>query len=1737
MTRVQNPLERAYEFGALGLEPPQEISLKDHFARRAEVPQLPEGSQRAAEAVMDRLDWYRDNGKVTFEQAARKFEPFIRDADGAQRVGRAVWSASNLESGDFSDKDVDNFAYMMWRSELEDDKSFLRKVAEGIGTMPAFIAEFAITGGPIGWGFKKVGTTTGKGALKAEAKRVAREKLGLRMAAGTTLRGVSLVTSQVLRNPQMVGHATARQMAENFEFDVDEDEALRFMTVQDPKGFWEAMGRGLTETAIELGTERAGAGIGALRKSFGAIPKESKMQLIRSAIINRFLKANPGTKPTDLMSRFLRKGNWHGFFAEMGEEQLGKAAEALLLTGEWRSMFDLEQLALEGLTLGGFQGGVSGLRKLSKIGGSMADRAEAVRRKRAEAIEEATEEPPTQGPQPKPKEEPAQQPQEQAAAQQPATEKAVEQPTVVLEEGISEVPQGTPIPGSRDIQAAAEGETVEPRPFTVESAADVIAERAGFSLERLEEIQKAPSRRAFDNEFGISIPKQSDRQAIADLALDRTRGAVEQVREEDPDVEAMFTATPDDVALATDVAKGQFETDIKAVEPSTTEEQDAVDYVRSFGLKPLLAEADGPLRGLSVNDVVVIERNPSPVVEGQIRNPTDVLWGLVSHEIAHGTGMDQLQDLPEEIISEYSTRYLSRIANPAIRQRLLDRPDGARREGVAELIQEFMTDPEFRAQIRKKPGTFSAIRDSVFQHLGGFTPKAEAARKILNELRSWEDTKSLARQFGLPIKGTRQQIEAKIKEKQDEIFAARTKRPLKDLLEETPKAGQDDIEAMASLPWVTPKTPTPSQFDWINPAITDYIRKNYGIRGVPLRERIVNAGRRALTSVRRARALPEFFGDAHRWDAAREGLRLSRSIGQAAAQQAQQIVRSILDPMTMDQKTLFSNYLIATHQAEMLKRGEGMRIPASSAAEVQRELSRFQDLVNNSPPVAEALRRRRESVGRLVDELVARKLLPAEARDSTDTFFHMQIHAKKEIEAHFGGRRMEPVKRGFQHTRIKNQNDKFNPDLAFNTDYLQSEMEWVTDAIVEIEKQKVFNDYVKRPYDIKGDMMLTAAAERDRARKAKLPDAAVAAITWDTFVPDGYEIYTPEPGTFFYTAMTLPEKILEEFLKNPAAVVAIDKDDLRQAIAIGAARNQVVIPTELAGELKELNKPRATGDMARYLRRAQTAIKGYLTVYGPGVVPFNLRNLFGDFDAATAMGTDIKTATSRVLKAGPLLWNFYRGNTATLPPRLQSAVRLGVIDAGMAEREIPGKEEWRLLQKYMKQRGKWWTIPRSGIRLLRDSQVIRESMLRYAIFESYAEKLAAGEPVYYGGTSRSTVEMLNREYGPEVAAAHLSREFVGDYLNLSIMGDWLRAYLVPFHGFRELNFRRYARLSVNLMDNDQMRQVRTLGMALPREVTRAIMVMRVAAAAATMYAFNNYFFPDEEEQLSAEDKATPHIDMGRNQDGSIRVLRDATAIGDLTEMTGLSGLPHLMRLYEAGQISGKDIVLETGKSAAAEAFSGISPLYIGALNALEGQTRFPDPFNPRSMPSLEGLATAARMRDEYLEMSNYITQDGRTARGNYVWRHLTGISEPKREAIFQIYDLKARYLASRGVPSRRWNDPGPTKNMRDAVVADNYERFVIARRRYLEGGRVRKNFAQSISFLDPLEGTGGGKRFNQAETKDFVVNFLTAKQRVKLRAARDYARELQAYMLHWWDKAAAQDLIDSAQAAGPVPAR
>lgn len=418
------------------------------------------------------------------------------------------------------------------------------------------------------------------------------------------------------------------------------------------------------------------------------------------------------------------------------------------------------------------------------------------------------------------------------------------------------------------------------------------------------------------------------------------------------------------------------------------------------------------------------------------------------------------------------------------------------------------------------------------------------------------------------------------------------------------------------------------------------------------------------------------------------------------------------------------------------------------------------------------------------------------------------------------------------------------------------------------------------------------------------------------------------------------------------------------------------------------------------------------------------------------------------------------------------------------------------------------------------------------------KNLEKGERLkHYGASAYERVEQIKKDLGVEAAAAHLSRNALIDYGNMTVAGNWLRKYAIPFWSFLEGNLKRYAFVGYNAAA--QLKAGSLAGVPAAAVMTGVAMA-RIGALYGAMLAWNNLLLPalsgdDPEEDLGRYTRRTPHITLGRQPDGSVIVLRNTGSIGDLFEWVGLNDILSHMPQVASGQIPLEEVnsapidlenIVSKFGPAANKLVNGLRPDFKALAELMSGRSMFPDIFNWRPADRQDiaygvlGLQEEGRiinqqaMRPNRINMLDILFNPARLA-GNAA--ALIGVDDPRLNAMGEVYGLREDWLKSKGKDAPTPPGQSPARYMKDAVKYDDYNSFKRARIAYLKNGGTPRGFIDSVRRMDPLYGA-----WNRRDLAEFAA-WLNTEQRAKLDVARQYARELQATSVLWWHRAAAED--------------
>ncbi len=622
-------------------------------------------------------------------------------------------------------------------------------------------------------------------------------------------------------------------------------------------------------------------------------------------------------------------------------------------------------------------------------------------------------------------------------------------------------------------------------------------------------------------------------------------------------------------------------------------------------------------------------------------------------------------------------------------------------------------------------------------------------------------------------------------------------------------------------------------------------------------------------------------------------------------------------------------------------------------------------------------------------------------------------------------------------------------------------------------------------------------------------------VTWEDIVPDGHEAWQPEPGNVFYRALTIPDKIAEAIQKQQLNGMDLDPEQIKTVLAIGGKRPFMVLPTPIVEQFQSMETQKPSGALSRAVQAAMRGWKVW-TLLSPKRAPqYMLRNVTGDIDPVIGGAPAV---LKHVPKASRELRKYHTGRLA-ISENLRRARDLGVVSSSMTAQEIPNLKDMQVFERFYANGTPWTKLPTKAVekyfQTVRGVNEFRENSLRYAAFLYYRDALRAGTLDHYGGAKKSVVDQLRADMGTDVAAAHLSRNLLGDYGNMTVTGQWLRTRLIPFWSWMEVNTKRYPRLVANAVEYGK---AKGKGRVWATGVYGGAAMMSLGALYATQWAWNNLVQPEKERDLGTYDRQNPHVVMCRNPDGTVRIFRNVGAVGDFLETFGVNTLMSLYPQYAAGQINGDDLIAEMAKDPVNKFIGGLRPDLKAMFEVTAGVSFFPDAFNPRTQDRIEGLVNIVGMRDEYRELRGKLLKDGSRARPNYRQRFVVGVVDPRRNALYEIYDLRGKFLKREGRETPNFMGTSPFKNMREAVMADDYEAFKESRKVYRKSGKEYKNFLASLRFLDPIDA-----RLNDKDEKRFEQDFLNSLQRKKLSVARNYAQHLRVQLWYWWNQAATED--------------
>jgi hypothetical protein len=659
--------------------------------------------------------------------------------------------------------------------------------------------------------------------------------------------------------------------------------------------------------------------------------------------------------------------------------------------------------------------------------------------------------------------------------------------------------------------------------------------------------------------------------------------------------------------------------------------------------------------------------------------------------------------------------------------------------------------------------------------------------------------------------------------------------------------------------------------------------------------------------------------------------------------------------------------------------------------------------------------------------------------------------------------------------------------------------------------------------------VFSAISQRKAWKKMVLGEKYVNTQSMDElvekgFAPEGYVTWQPEKGRLLYTAHTLSEHVVTSMVtkmaEDPQGLSAEDAEQMastiRNILAVGGPKYQMIIPEELAATLDSLHDEHFSGLAGRLMQEGLTQWKRWQLVSPWRFMKYNINNFSGDIDAVIALSPKVLKKFPRAVKE--LTDVMFRG--ADPSPAYIAAVRRGVFASGLSMQEIKQIDEMAEFRNVLRRRQVDFSIeggkeivrriknvPLTIFRTMQKITWWRENMMRYAAYLHFEEMLDSGHqltPMEYGASRKEIIDSLTSN---KDKAAMLARKTVGDYGDISHYGAKMRQKAYPFWSWVEVNSKRYWRLGANAMDHGVVAGIKTgslIGATLGLRATTWV-GMRTLAVYATVNLWNNLMYGEDEEQLTTDQRARLHINLGRTDDGKIRTIRFQGALSDFLDWGGFGDVTDTIVEVESGRAKWSDVLSAFAKAPVNKFVGGITPFVKVPVELIRGESWWPDVFHPRRIRDRYRYAAQLwAIENEYdLLMGKaspgYLSKWGTAAWNEtdvgqaaynqlrsaaYIWRERTtdkkgssSFSTPRSDA---LYELKQ---------AQRFDDKEAEARARDKVIS-----LSKSRADGLKAIRQYKKKSKPLAML------------NKKERREFMKT-LTDREKERLKQAEAWHEE------------------------------
>ena len=690
------------------------------------------------------------------------------------------------------------------------------------------------------------------------------------------------------------------------------------------------------------------------------------------------------------------------------------------------------------------------------------------------------------------------------------------------------------------------------------------------------------------------------------------------------------------------------------------------------------------------------------------------------------------------------------------------------------------------------------------------------------------------------------------------------------------------------------------------------------------------------------------------------------------------------------------------------------------------------------------------------------------------------------------------------------------------------------------------------------EIFKTMADVRGKIKTTLQNDPTKQYLTWQDNLPEGYDLVQPDEGHVMYPVMSVTAKALEHFAKavqkvaHHAGATGIPLDDLELSIpkgntvyVPGGPKPQIVVPMDIADKINNGMKPKKEKNwIASAFGNVTSKFQRWVLFNWATYPVYAIKNTVSDVENfVNGMALSPKQATEfagDMFRATQELCRYVYGKDfENISPELRAFRSSGGLGSNEMTSELLSVYDPTDTTAINKATNVLDYV--FGYKVTQQANAFRENLLRYAWYLNAKRNLeTTGTMPHWGGSRSEDILQVMDKLGVHEAAALWANNQMLNYGNLTLFGQWLRdSKMGIFYSFTELSVRSVAQ---NIRSNFEYGQyvqnniattvrenpflnvpvVRQLGLGASyaaRAAATSLMLAKMGTVWGACALWNSVFFGDDEDELPDEYKFMPHLCVGRNADGTVRVLTNISMLGSVLEFAGV---------YEAAKML-TDTGLEKtdlGKMAKNMVMGGsvqrmvghVNPYFKTGLELITGQSYFPDITQPRPKDRFDLLTGMFGLEDVGLALKGAMLADGTRPRVHPAQRLMRVKQvDPMDEKRYEIYALYDAYRAHVGKPDESNNFRGADrylKNLRHAAKQNDPVAFrENVHSLWINRGQNQKKVTESINYslryLDPME------RVDKDDRKPFM-EFLTPRQREAYQEASAYGKELRKKILQMY---------------------